>query len=170
MNDVVRHPWFVVETLSRKEMFAVENLERQGFECFYPRFHKVRRHARREDVVLASLFPGYIFVRFLPGQQPWRSINGTFGVKRLVCFDGLLPPSMPDPVIQLLQQRCPEGVMTQLLDIFVPGQEVRMAYGPFADMVGRIESLDDKGRISVLMHWLGRELTVKLKPDCLLPL
>ena len=60
--------------------------------------------------------------------------------------------------------------MTQLLDIFVPGQEVRMAYGPFADMVGRIESLDDKGRISVLMHWLGRELTVKLKPDCLLPL
>ena len=169
MDESRQSAWFVVETLPRREVLAVANLERQGFACFHPRFRKLRRHARRQDIVLAPLFPGYMFVNFAPDSMPWRSINGTFGVKRLISFDGRVPRAMPPRTVEALQQRCHNGVIERMLEDLVPGQSVRMAYGPFADVVARIERIDDKGRVSVLMRWLGQDLSLDVKPDCLLP-
>src|SRR3546814_15823665 len=85
----VRRPamtrWYVAQTQAQGEERARLNLERQGFRTYLPRYRRERRHARRRDVVKAPLFPGYIFIELDLEQSPWRSINGTFGVTRLVC-------------------------------------------------------------------------------------
>src|SRR3546814_10409986 len=77
--------WYVAQTQAQGEERARLNLERQGFRTYLPRYRRERRHARRRDVVKAPLFPGYIFIELDLEQSPWRSINGTFGVTRLVC-------------------------------------------------------------------------------------
>src|SRR3546814_6737532 len=88
-RGTVRRPamtrWYVAQTQAQGEERARLNLERQGFRTYLPRYRRERRHARRRDVVKAPLFPGYIFIELDLEQSPWRSINGTFGVTRLVC-------------------------------------------------------------------------------------
>ncbi|WP_066801114.1 transcription termination/antitermination protein NusG [Sphingomonas soli] len=159
--------WYVAETETRGEGVAVANLERQSFTSFCPRFRKVRRHARRVDTVLAPLFPGYVFVRFDVDTDPWRSINGTRGVRRLVSIS----PARPRPM--------PEAAMTQLLASFgedpAPeasvriGDSVKIVSGPFAEQLATVESLDGKGRVRVLLEILGSSTGLRLSADSIVP-
>jgi transcriptional antiterminator RfaH len=42
------------------------------------------------------------------------------------------------------------------------GQSVKVWAGPFADLIGRLERLDDRGRVNVLLEMLGRTIRVTL--------
>ena len=41
--------WYVVHTHAKSEQVAVDNLARQGFRAYLPRYLKSRKHARRVD-------------------------------------------------------------------------------------------------------------------------
>lgn len=168
-DSVTASRWYVAETHPGKEAIAMENLSRQGFQGFCPRFRKLRRHARRRETVLAPLFPGYVFVRFDPDCQPWRSINGTLGVRRLIGGESTRPEPMPESAMHQILSRCRNGIVTQLVDRFEPGGTVRILTGPFAESLAEIESLDDKGRVRVLLDILGGACSVRVNLSCLAP-
>ena len=81
--------WYVVHTRPHEERRAEANLVRQGFRVWLPVMERSRRHARRIETVHSALFPGYLFAELDIGRAAWRTINGTFGVRRLLA-DG--PP------------------------------------------------------------------------------
>jgi transcriptional antiterminator RfaH len=155
-----KNRWYVAETLPAREDLAIQNLRRQSFQSFCPRFRKVRRHARRQHTVLAPLFPGYVFVRMDPERHAWRSINGTFGVRALICGDRLRPSALPDAAMHQILSRCEDEVVRHLLVEPIPGQTVQIVSGPFADRLASIETLDGKGRVRVLLDLLGTECSV----------
>lgn len=161
--------WFVTETLPRSEFRAFQHLERQRYRCFFPRFRKTRRHARRVDEVLAPLFPGYLFVQFDPARDQWRSINGTYGVKRLVSRPSGEPQPMPAGAMDALFARCRGDIAQSVLADVTPGRQVRLMSGPFAEQLAQIERLDDRGRAWVLLDILGRASSISLPVDCLGP-
>jgi transcriptional antiterminator RfaH len=154
--------WYVAATLPQKEHLAVHHLERQGFITFFPRFQKVRRHARKMDTVLASLFPGYIFVSFDVDVQPWHAIRSTVGVRHLVGLNPSRPQTVPKHIIDLLQARSDNGAFDKTLFYLKPGDEVRVINGPFAEHFARVESLSGRDRINLLFHILGAEKSVQL--------
>ena len=96
--------WYLIHTKIRQERVALENLERQGFECFLPliRAEKLRRGALL--VVQEALFPRYLFIRLGTGleSQSWAPIRSTMGVSRLVTF-GLIPAKIDDELIGALR-------------------------------------------------------------------
>ena len=147
--------WHVAETRPRAEVLAQANLERQGFDCFCPRFRKTRRHARRIDHLLVPVFPGYIFVGFDPRRDHWTPINGTTGVRRLVGSAAGAPYAMPEAVMAALFERCEGSVIQQMVPALALGQQVRLSNGPFATALATIERLDDNGRVRVLLDILG---------------
>ena len=147
--------WYVAETQPRKELLAATHLGRQRFDYFLPRYRKTRRHACKFDTVLAPLFPGYIFVRFDREQTNWRSINGTFGVRRLICGEGGMLRPMPGRVVEALQARCNGDIFETTLDTLKPGETVRILRGPFAELIAQVKSLDDRGRVALLLDVLG---------------
>lgn len=161
--------WYVAETQTRGEAKAQRHLERQGFASFCPRFHKLRRHARRVDHVLMPVFPGYLFVRFDRQRDPWHAINGTLGVKRLVGVQNCRPQSMPEPAMEALISRCSGDVISGLFSTLEPGQLVRMVAGPFANLLAQVEELDDQGRVRVLLDILGKSTLVKVPMAALGP-
>ncbi len=165
-----REHWYVAETIPRKEALAIEHLRRQEFHGFCPRLRKSRRHARKCEQVLVPLFPSYVFVRVDVARQPWRSINGTLGIRRLVGADGAPPQPMPDAAMSAILARCEDGVVTRLLDDPHVGQKVRVVDGPFRDSVAAIETLDDRGRVAVLLEILGRPTRARLSIDNLAPI
>ena len=165
----VRLPrWYVAATKSGKERLAQQNLEYQGFRTFAPRFRKQWRHARRTELRLAPLFPGYIFVSFDPENAPWRSINGTMGVLRLLGSE-VQPQPAPQSFVSALQARCKGEIVNSLIEQFEPGAPVRILTGPFADRVGTIEKLETQSRVNILLEIMGTETRLGLSPGQLAP-
>lgn len=158
--------WYVVQARHLSEQRAVLELENQGFETFLPRYLRKRRHARKVTLVAAPLFPGYLFVRLDPARQRWRSINGTYGVTRLVSGEnGPLP--IADAVVEgLWARRDWQGyiALPQRPD-FAPGQMVRIRSGSFAETLGLFEGFRDQDRIAVLLDLLGGKVRVLLDED-----
>ncbi len=79
MSEAVDTRWYVVQTQVNGEAKAAQNLLRQGYEIYLPRYLKRRRHARKVDFVAKPLFPRYMFVTIDMATQRWRSIQSTFG-------------------------------------------------------------------------------------------
>jgi transcriptional antiterminator RfaH len=115
------------------------------------------------------LLPGYLFVKFDLTHYPWRAINSTFGVKRLVGVRDSIPYPMPEGVVSEIMARCKNGIIMQLSERFKLGQQVSVTHGPLANVMGLFQGMDGKGRVAVLMNILGHEVSVKMRSDSILP-
>ncbi len=153
--------WYVVYAQAQKEAIAFQNLVNQGFETYLPRYRKRCRHARRAYHVMAPLFPRYLFVRMNPAVQRWRSINGTIGVSYLLT-EGPDPVSVPDEVIDTIRKREDQGAVQIAAPDFVTGQKLCVTDGPFADLEGLFECVDDEQRVILLLEFMGRVVRTRL--------
>jgi transcriptional antiterminator RfaH len=145
--------------LSNREFLAGAQLGNQGFAVFLPCTVRTRRHARKFDSVRRPLFPGYLFVKLDPSTDRWRCVNGTLGVARLI-GTAERPTPLPKGVIEAICDACDDnGVMATPDEVFL-GEEVRVTAGPFAEFIGKLESLDSAGRVRVLLEILGRRTYV----------
>ena len=57
------HNWYLIHTKIRQEKVALENLERQGFECFLPVILAEKLRGSVLKVVEEPLFTRYLFIR-----------------------------------------------------------------------------------------------------------
>jgi transcription antitermination factor NusG len=153
--------WYVAQTLARRELGAAFQLERQGFRVFLPQMIKTVRHARTFRTTRAAVFPGYLFVALALGRDRWRSVNGTFGVSRLIMGESLPLPAPHGVVETLLAFRDSDGLCRFDREL-KPGDAVRVVKGPLAHVVGTIASLDDKGRARVLLDLMGTQLVTSI--------
>lgn len=161
------HPrWFVAHTQSHAEAKALTHLNRQGFESYFPRYLKKRRHARKIETVAAPLFPRYLFVAVDLTAQRWRSIYSTVGVARLVC-NGDEPAAVPDGVVEALKSREDIGGFIKLdfRPQFRPGDKVRVLDGAFSSCLGLFEGMAERERVAILLDLLGRKVRVVLDAD-----
>jgi transcriptional antiterminator RfaH len=157
--------WFAVQTITRAEDKARAHLLRQNYETYLPRLRKRRRHARRVDTVLRPLFPGYLFVRFDPSRDRWRSINSTVGVIRLVGFGEVLVPVPDDVIVGLRSLEDDKGVIVGAGPALKPGQSVRILDGALADQVGVLLEGSGADRVRLLVRLLGREVKVVMPAE-----
>jgi transcriptional antiterminator RfaH len=158
--------WYVVHTLAHREPKAKLQLEAQGFRTFLPRQRKTIRHARRLITVSAAFFPRYLFISLDLARDRWRSVNGTFGVSRLITGEDF-PLPVPRGVVEaLLEISEPDGCV-QLCGSLKPGQTVRVTTGPFASLLGEIARIDAGGRVQVLLTLLGGPVPVRIGRDAL---
>jgi transcription elongation factor/antiterminator RfaH len=160
--------WYVAYTRPHSETRAQVQLENQGFRTFLPRRQQTIRHARKLTSVLAPFFPRYLFVVLDLTRHRWRSIGGTFGVSNLV-MQGDLPHPVPRGVVEALLASSDALGLLQLRQQLRIGGAVRLAAGPFAERLAILDSLDDSGRIRVLLDILGRQVVVSTGCDSVLP-
>jgi transcriptional antiterminator RfaH len=154
--------WFVVRTQPRAEEKAVRHLANQGFATYLPRYRRRVRHARRNEIVLRPLFPGYLFVELDPARCRWRSINGTVGVHEILT-NGDVPLAVPEAIIAEIKLREDEtGAVKLAPPSFTRGQTVRLLEGPLADVSGLFEEMRDENRIVLLVSLLGRKVRMQV--------
>lgn len=157
--------WYVVETKPHAERIAAENLARQGFESYLPRYLKRRSHARKVEHVPAPLFPRYLFVTFDENAQ-WRPISSTIGVLRLICR-GDSPLPLPGRVVDEIRAREAEDGLVRIAETpaFRAGDRVRVASGPLEDQVGLFRCADDQKRVILLLDIMGRQVVLRMAAD-----
>jgi transcriptional antiterminator RfaH len=150
------------------EARAEDHLHRQGFRTFQPKRLKTVRHARKLNTVEAPFFPRYLFVVLDLARDRWRSINGTFGVSRLVMW-GDQPHPVPRGVVETLIATADERGILQLASKLQVGGPVRLMAGPLAEQLAILDDLDDGGRVRVLLDILGRRVAISTAVNNVLP-
>lgn len=159
--------WYVVTTNPQKEAFAALNLKNQGFCIFFPQMRRAVRHARRTFVRTIPLFPTYLFLEASSAGR-WRSVNGTFGAKRIIA-NGDGPVAVERGFVETLKARAGNDGVVDFGGGLKRGDLVELVDGPFAKKIGSLANLDDQGRVSVLMEVLGARVPVRTTIDNLVP-
>ena len=152
--------WYVAMTVPRKERLAASQLDNQLYRSFLPLHLETRRHARKFTTVLAPVFPRYIFVILDIERQRWRSVNGTFGVQRLIT-DGERPLAVAPGIVEtLVESSDRRGALIYKIDELAIGDQVKLVSGPFAGSLGILQRLDGAGRVQILLALLGGPVKV----------
>ena len=163
--------WYLVRTKPLLENAAQTNLERQGYEVYFPRLlQPLRRRARWRDAIVA-LFPRYLFLRLDEGRQTLSPVRSTTGVAGVVRF-GARFAIVPDRVIAELRSReQPESGLPRLSarGPFRAGTAVRIAVGPFSGLEGVFEREAGADRVVVLLNLLGHESSVRAPAGFVVP-
>ena len=161
--------WFVARVLPHREASAQFNLHRQGYRSFAPGLRRTIRHARTMRNVIAPLFPGYIFVILDLSADRWRCVNSTIGVASLIMGVEQPTPVPPGIVEALVAATESSGTVRLDRDLEI-GQKLRILSGPFAATLCRLAHLDDKGRVRVLLEFMGAEVSARLDRSCVAPI
>jgi transcription antitermination factor NusG len=155
--------WYAVQCQPHREPAAASQLRNQGFQVFLPLRPKTWRHARRMEIRHVAFFPGYLFVALDLARDRWRSINATFGVKRLVTTGGeARPAALPQGIVEAMCCQADERGCLRHEELLRIGRTVRILAGPFGDRMGELIELDDAGRVRVLIELLGGRYPVAL--------
>ena len=156
--------WHLVQFKPNSYRLAVRNLQRQGFETFLPLQEITSRKPSSFAVDLRPLFPGYMFVGVELDAAPWRKINSTIGVSRLVSLADNYKP-LPLNLISSLMFRCDEKGKLLPPKTLNGGDSVEVLNGPFANFVATVEKIDAQKRVYVLMEFMGQSTRVHVAPD-----
>lgn len=160
--------WYVTHTPPNCERRAELHLGAQGFRTYFPTIQKTIRHARKLRDVRAPLFPRYVFIVLDLGRDRWLSVRSTVGVSSLFCCDNR-PVPVPRGVVETLVGNAEEPNLTLFHQGLKPGQSVRILSGPFANLVGTLERLDEAGRVRVLLKIMGAAVPATLRRAAICP-
>lgn len=159
--------WYLVHTKPKQEKSALENLERQGYQCYLPTLPTEKLRQGAIAVCEEALFPRYLFIRLGQGDsaKSWSPIRSTKGVSRLVSF-GIEPARVHEGLVEFLLAR--EAVtQAEPERLFKPGERVRLVEGPFTGIEAIYHVADGDRRVMVLIEILSKSVPVLLSPSSL---
>ncbi len=154
--------WYVIYTKPSQEQRALENLQRQGYECYLPMrtVEKIRRGII--TTVDEPLFPRYLFVSQTATDheiKSWASIRSTKGVIHLITF-GNEPAKMDDQFVQQLKLMGHRGKQK----LFINGEKLQIMEGPFKGLEAIYQMDNGESRVMVLIDFLGKQTTLITSP------
>ena len=156
--------WYLIQFKPNSHRLAERNLQRQEFGTFLPMQKITRRKASGFVSDLKPLFPGYMFVSIKSDLAPWRAINSTIGVSKLVSFEGN-PRPLPLQLISGLMLRCDASGTLLPPKSLNEGDRVEVLTGPFANFIATVDTIDPKQRIWVLMDFWGKKTRMQVSTD-----
>lgn len=159
--------WYLVHTKPRQERCALENLYRQGYECYLPTFPSEKLRQGLLTVSNEPLFPRYLFIRLGQGvsAKSWAPIRSTKGVSRLVSF-GVEPARVDDSLIELLRMQ-EASAHKEPERLFKQGERVHLTEAPFSGLEGIYQLAEGERRVIVLIEMLSKQVRVQLSPASL---
>jgi transcriptional antiterminator RfaH len=160
--------WYVARVHPHRETTAQFNLDRLGFRSFAPRTRRTVRHARKLRSVSAPLFPGYVFLILDLSRDRWRCVNSAFGVASLI-MGTEQPIPVPSGIVEALLVATEASGLVRLDNDLEIGQTVRILTGPLAETLCRLVHLDGRGRVRVLLEFMGTEVSAQLDRSCVAP-
>ncbi|MCD4811540.1 transcription termination/antitermination protein NusG [bacterium] len=162
--------WYVLnirtgyENAIKKELqqkIEASGLEKQIVEILIPVQKKIVVKKGKQNVVEDKIFPGYILVKAELSELTWEILNSIEGVRGFVRTDKK-PRPLPESEVKAIMQYM-EVEQPSFKTSFSIGEAVKITEGAFADFIGSVQEIDStKGKIKVLISFLGREAPVEL--------
>jgi transcriptional antiterminator RfaH len=154
--------WYLVHTKPRQEKCALDNLHRQGYQCYLPTIPSEKLRQGLLTISGEPLFPRYLFIRLGEGDsaKSWAPIRSTKGVSRLVSF-GVEPAKVADSLVEALRAQ-EASFQAEPERLFKPGERIRLTKTPFAGIEGIYQMADGERRVMVLIELLSKQVRVRV--------
>lgn len=162
--------WYVVHTYSGhenkvahtlKQRIESEHLEKKILDVLVPMQDKIEIKSGKKINVKEKIFPGYILVKMVLDDVSWLAVRTTQGVTSFVGIGNKPTPISDAEVATIIKFTQTEAPMYK--QVFAVSDAVKIVDGPFADFIGKIDSIDEeKGKVRVLVSIFGRETPVEL--------
>ncbi|MBI4035776.1 transcription termination/antitermination factor NusG [Candidatus Daviesbacteria bacterium] len=162
--------WYVVHTYSGhenkvahtlKQRIESEHLENKILDVLVPMQDKIEIKGGKKLSVKEKIFPGYILVKMVLDDTSWLAVRTTQGVTSFVGMGNKPTPISDQEVQTIVKFTQTEAPMYK--QVFSESDTVKIVDGPFADFIGKIDSVDqEKGKVRVLVSIFGRETPVEL--------
>lgn len=156
--------WYLIQFKPNSHRLAERNLNSQGFVTFLPMQLITKKKVSRFVSSLKPLFPGYMFIKVKSDIAPWRRINNTIGVSKLVSFEGK-PKALPPRIVSGLMLRCDASGIVLPPKNLSKGDRVELLNGPFSSFITTVDTIDPKQRIWVIMNFMGQRSRMKVTAD-----
>lgn len=153
--------WVVGVSKPQRELWGKENIERQGYETYLPRFMEPVSRRGKISTKITCLFPRYIFVRV---DGPWHFLMSTYGMTGVV-LAGQQPAVVPEAEIEALKAREHSGLVelpppAPVGPQFKSGDKAKITQGSFTGVEGVVQGMKSHDRVSLLLDFLGEKRPV----------
>ena len=166
--------WYLVQYKPNAAQIAIRNLENQSFGTFLPLQEITKRKGKIFQRQIRPLFPGYLFVQLSPNHGPWRLVNSTRGVVRLVRL-GTELSVVPNEIVEALMARCDkQSILRQTSETHSSqlhtGNQAQVTQGPFSGFIATISDIEPNSRIYILIEIMGQTTKVAIDAGALKPI
>lgn len=131
-------------------------------EIYIPTQEKVTIQKGKKKTVTEKVFKGYIFIKMELNNETWPLIRDTQGV---IGFAGAnrQPTPISEDEINAIKIFCQQK--NSSFDVkFSEGDKVKIVEGEFKGFTGTVKEINNyKGKVVVLVQFLGREVPVELE-------
>jgi transcription antitermination factor NusG len=162
MSDDSR--WFALKVRHQHEQAAATVLGLKQLEAFSPTLCQRRRWSDRTKVLVAPLFPSYVFCRF--ENEKRLSVLNTPGVLSIVGF-GNSPAPVADEEIAAVRTAIASGKTIEPWPYLRAGERVEVTHGPLKNLKGVLVQSKNDWRVVISVDLLMRSLAVEVDRDCL---
>jgi transcriptional antiterminator NusG len=162
--------WYVVHCYSGYENKVRHNLEQRIesmgmkdkiFDVVVPTEEEIEVKEGKRRTVERRVFPGYILVNMIMGEESWYVVRNTPGVTGFVGMGNAPTPLRPEEVSQIIKRM--EAEAPRIKVTFKSGERVRIVDGPFNDFRGTVSEIDmERAKVRVMVNFFGRETPVEL--------
>lgn len=165
--------WYVVNTYSGHENKVKEKLEMRAssmgmedyiYRVVVPEQKEVEVKDGKEKEKVTKMFPGYILVEMVMTDEAWFVVRNTPGVTGFIGSSG--KGAKPFPLTQMEVDKILGSMGISRLEIgndLEEGTSIKVISGPFANMVGKVKTIDiENGKVEVALDLFGQETIVEL--------
>lgn len=163
--------WYVVHTFAGhenkvatalKQRIEAERLENLIYDILVPTQDKIEIRGGKKETVKEKIFPGYILIKMELSDLSWLAVRTTQGVTSFIGA-GNKPTPISEAEVATIVKFTSQGAQPTFKDVFMVDDTVKIIDGPFAEFIGKVDSVDkEKGRVRVLVSIFGRETPVEL--------
>ena len=171
-NEQEKKEWYVVNTISGHEYKVKEklenritsmNLQDRIFRVIVPEQKEIEYKDGVKKKKKKKMFPGYVLVEMIMTDEAWFIVRNTQGVTGFIGSSG--KGAKPFPLLPQEVDKILNSMGMSRIDIskdLKEGTKVKLISGPFKDMVGKIDSIDQKEqKLNILVDLFGQETTIE---------
>ena len=145
-----------------KQRIEATGMEDKIVDILVPVQKKIFVKKGKQEVKEEKIFPGYILIKMELDNKTWDLVQNTEGVRGFVKTDRY-PKPLAESEVQAITKFM-EVEQPSFQTSFSVGEAVKITEGAFADFIGSVQEIDTtKGKIKVLISFLGREAPVELE-------
>jgi transcriptional antiterminator RfaH len=156
--------WLLLQVKPKQETRALENLQRQGGECYCPQICIEKLNRGKRIQAEEALFPGYLFINVQPERNglTYTSIRSSRGVSKIVRF-GAEPIKVPETLIaQIKHREQADSIGILAKDLPQAGDNINITEGPFRGLKAVFSHTDGMQRSIVLINLLNQQAPTSL--------
>lgn len=171
-GDTPDFKWYIAKAQTGQENKVTKSLKERIVnykmtdlfaEVLVPEETVVTTANGKKKTIKKKFFPGYVLIKMIMNDKTWHLVKSTDKITGFVGGTLDKPAPITNEEAAYMTTQMEDGFKKPRTSInFSEGESVKVIEGPFANFVGTIEAVSDKGKVKVNVSIFGRPTPVEL--------